>query len=343
MRIVVDAMGTDDAPNPELAGAIEAARDGLCEIVLVGDETVLKRGLARFPAQPNISVVHASEAIGMHEQPVMAVRKKKDASMLVGLRLVKNGEGDAFVSAGNTGAVMVAARTILMPIKGVQRSAVCQMLPTFKKPVVMLDLGANVDCTARHLCQFAEMGAVFAHHLLGVENPRVGLLNIGEEDIKGTEISRAVNRSLTAEPHVNFVGNVEPKAIFQGDTDVVVCDGFAGNLVLKTSEASASLMSSMLRRELEGSWLTKLGALLSRKAFVNLKKQVDPNEYPGASLLGVNGVCIILHGSSTAQGIANGIRGAVSPVKHDINRRIQEAMEDLRAAEDRVAEELTQG
>jgi len=199
-----------------------------------------------------------------------------------------------------------------------------------------------VDCTARHLCQFAEMGTVFARHLLKVENPRVGLLNIGEEDIKGTEISRSVNRSLTAEPHVNFIGNVEPKAIFKGDTDVVVCDGFAGNLVLKTSEASASLMSAMLRRELESSWLTKLGALLSRTAFVNLKKKVDPNEYPGASLLGVNGVCIILHGSSTAQGVANGIRGAVRAVQMDINRHIREAMEDLRAAEERLAEGLTQ-
>ena len=342
MRIVLDAMGADDAPSPEIAGAVEAARDGQCDIVLVGDETVLKRGLARFPTQPNISVVHASEAIGMHEKPVMAVRKKKDASMLVGLRLVKNGEGDAFVSAGNTGAVMVAARTILMPIKGVQRSAVCQTLPTFKEPVVVLDLGANVDCTARHLCQFAEMGTVFARHLLGKENPRVGLLNIGEEDIKGTEISRAVNRSLEAEPHVNFIGNVEPKAIFKGDTDVVVCDGFAGNLVLKTSEASASLMGAMLRRELESNWLTKLGALLSKNAFKNLKKKVDPNEYHGATLLGVNGVCIILHGSSTAQGVANGIRGAVHAVKHDINSHIREAMEDLRAAEERLAEGLTQ-
>lgn len=342
MRIVVDAMGADDAPRPEIAGAVEAARDAQCEIVLVGDETVLKRGLARFPTQPNISVVHASEAIAMHESPVAAVRKKKDASMLVGLRLVKNGEGDAFVSAGNTGAVMVAARTILMPIKGVQRSAVCQTLPTFKDPVVMLDLGANVDCTARHLCQFAEMGTVFARHMLRKENPRVGLLNIGEENIKGTEISRAVNRSLDAEPHVNFIGNVEPKAIFSGNTDVVVCDGFAGNLVLKTSEAAASLMGAMLRRELEGTWLTKIGALLSRAAFKNLKRKVDPNEYPGATLLGVNGVCIILHGSSTALGVANGIRGAVRAVQHNINAHIRDAMVELRQAEERLAEGIGQ-
>ncbi len=339
MRIVLDAMGSDNAPGPEIDGAIDASRDDALEILMVGDSTVLNPALQARRARPNIRVVHASEAIGMHEQPVMAVRKKKDASLLVGLRLIKRGEADAFVSAGNTGAVMVASRTILSPLKGVSRSAICQFLPTLKRPVVMLDLGANVDCTARHLCEFAEMGMVCAQRMLNIPEPRVGLLNIGEEQVKGNEVAKNVHRNLSREPHINFIGNVEPKRIFAGDADVVVCDGFVGNVVLKTSEAAASLMGQLLKKEIQKSWLSKLGALLARGAFQRLKQDVDPNEYPGAYLLGVNGLVLILHGSTTARGVSNAIRGARQAAAARLNDHINSGLEQLREAEARLAAE----
>jgi len=333
MRIVVDAMGSDDAPNPEVRGAVEASLESDTEIILVGDETLLKEKLAEFPKRGAVSIVHAAEAVSMQDSPAVAVRKKKNSSLLVGLRLVKEGKADGFMSAGNTGAVMLGSRVVLGPIKGVARSAICQVLPTKKKPVVVLDLGANVDCTARHLCEFAEMGHVFCQLTLGVENPRVGLINIGEEQAKGNDVAKTVHRQLTAADHINFMGNIEPKALFEGKADVAVCDGFIGNIILKTGEAMAGLMKTMLERELKATPLSLVGAFLSMGAFKRVRRATDPNFQPGAPLLGVNGIVTIVHGSSTHTGIKNAVLGARAEFDLGMNEHIREAIQELRAAE----------
>lgn len=333
MRIAVDAMGSDGAPDIEVKGAVAASLDQELEIILVGDEAVLRPQLDAHPKHGNISIIHASEAIGMNDQPVMAVRQKKDASLLVAMRLVKEGQADAVVSAGNTGAVMVAARTVLGPIRGVSRAALSQALPTVQGQVVLLDLGANVDCSSRQLCDFAEMGIAYSHYALGVENPRVGLMNIGEEVGKGSQVAKEAYRTLSATPHVNFVGNIEPRALFAGAVDVVVCDGFVGNIILKTGEAVAGLMAKLMREKLESSSMSKLGAVLARKSLQELKHTIDPNEYPGAPLLGINGIVIVLHGASSHRGVENAIRGAAIAIKNRLTDHIRENIEQLRSSE----------
>ncbi|HPO15177.1 MAG TPA: phosphate acyltransferase PlsX [Candidatus Hydrogenedentes bacterium] len=330
MRIAVDAMGSDRAPDVEVEGAVTASLESDTEILLVGDEAVLNEKLAKFTKHGAVSVVHATEAIKMNEPPVMAIRKKRDSSLMVAMRLVKENRADAFVSAGNTGAVVVAARTILGPLRGVARSAICQCLPTATGRVVLIDLGANVDCSTRQLCEFAEMGIAYSHYALGVENPRVGLLNIGEEVGKGGQVAKEVHQNLSAAAHVNFIGNIEPKAMYRGEADVVVCDGFVGNIILKTSEAVASLMGKLMREKLESSNMSKFGAVLARKSLYDLKKTIDPNEYPGAPLLGVNGVVIIIHGSSTPRGVSNAILGARTAFETKLNEHIHENIELLR-------------
>lgn len=342
MRIVLDAMGSDHAPAPEVQGAVDASLSGEFEIILVGPEDRLTQSLAGYKKKGAIQVVHAPDSIRMTDSPMEAARKKKDSSMHVGLRMVKRGEADAFVSAGNTGAVMICARTILRSIPGVARSAICQVLPSAKGEVVVLDLGANVDCTAKHLCQFAEMGMVYSRDMVGVENPRVGLLNIGEEQLKGNELSKAVHQHLTAAPHINFIGNVEPKALFAGAADVVVCDGFVGNVVLKTGEGVATLVTNLVKREIKATMLSRMGALLSLGAFKRIKRIVDPNEHHGAPLLGVQGTVIILHGASNALGIANGLRGAALALKRRVNDHIRIGIEELRTS-DLMLESLEEG
>ena len=333
MRIALDGMGSDGSPDIEVEGAVKASLESDTEIIITGDETILAEKLSKYAKKGNIRIVHASEAITMHESPVVAVRTKKDSSLLVAMRLVKEGKADACVSAGNTGAVMVAARTVLGPIRGVARSAVCQMLPTLTGRVVVLDLGANVDCSVRHLCEFAEMGIAYSHFAQGVQNPRVGLLNIGEEAAKGTVVAKEVHRILSNTPNINFVGNIEPKAMYNGEADVVVCDGFIGNIILKTSEAVAGVMGKLMRKAMESSNMSKLGAMLARNALQEIKKSVDPNEYPGAPLLGVNGTVMILHGSSTAIGISNGIHGGRQSFETKLNDHIRENIENLRSSE----------
>ena len=333
MRIALDAMGSDGAPDVEVAGAVAASLADETEILLVGHEEALAEKLTAFSKRGNVRVIHASEAIGMHEPPVMAVRKKKDASLLVAMRLVKEGEADAVVSAGNTGAVMVAARTVLGPMRGIVRSAISQCLPTEQGDVVVLDLGANVDCTVRQLCEFAEMGMAYAHFARGVENPRVALLNIGEEGVKGSQVAREVHAKLSAAPDVNFIGNVEPQGIFRGEADVVVCDGFVGNLFLKTSEAAAELMGRTIRAYLLSSSMSRLGGMLAHKALNDMRHRFDPNEFPGAPLLGINGLVIILHGSCNQQGVGDAIEGARVAHESRLNDHIRENIERLRAHE----------
>jgi glycerol-3-phosphate acyltransferase PlsX len=325
-------MGSDRAPLPEVEGAVKAAESGEYEIVLVGDEARLKAALSAYPKRGHISIVHAAEAIAMNDLPV-TIRRKRDSSLAVALRLHKQGEVDAVVSAGNTGAVVVGSRVMLGFIEGVARAAIAPVLPTAKDPVLILDQGATVDCSARHLCEFAEMGTVYSHNVLGVKNPRVGLLNIGAETAKGNELAKAVHHNLTAARGINFIGNIEPKAMFEGNADVVICDGFVGNMVLKTSEAAAWLMADLLKRQLKATWTSKLGALLSRGAFKRLKKTVDANHHPGAPLLGVNGVVVILHGATSSKGVANGIRGAVQAVQKEINEHIRQGVSELRRVE----------
>ena len=322
MRIAVDAMGSDGAPDVEVEGAVLASRDGDKEVILVGDQAVLEEKLAAFPKHGNITIVHASEAIGMHEKPVLAVRKKKDASLLVALRLVKKGEADAAVSAGNTGAVMVASRTILGSIRGVSRSAISQALPTLTGRVVLLDLGANVDCTAKHLCHFAKMGAAYSKYALGVDNPRVGLLNIGEEMVKGGQVAREAYQMLSTSPNINFVGNIEPRALYQGAADVAVCDGFVGNVAVKTMEGMAQAFGPFLKTEIDKSLLAKAGVLLAMGAIRNLRKRLDYAEYGGAPLLGVRGGVMICHGSSDQRAIKNAIRAAGTMARFGLDEEI---------------------
>ena len=333
MRIALDAMGTDNAPDAEVAGAVKVAQTTDLEIILVGDETMLGEKLAAYPKCANITIHHAPQVIGAHEQPVMAVRKKRQSSLVTAVRLVKDGAAQAVISAGNTGAVMVSARTILGAIRGVARSAITQTLPTVSGKVVVLDLGANVDCTARHLRDFAEMGIAYSHYALGVENPRVGLLNIGEEGGKGGAVAREVYHNLMLAPHVNFVGNVEPKAMVDGKADVVVCDGFVGNLFLKTSEAAASFLGRMLREYFESSSMSKIGAVLARKALHQLKQRMDPNEYWGAPLLGVNNLAVILHGATSPRGIETALLGTRVAVESDIIEHIRQNIRNLRQSE----------
>jgi phosphate acyltransferase len=340
MRIAVDAMGSDNAPDVEVEGAVAASLESGTQIILIGDEAVLTEKLAAHPKHGDIKIVHASQAITMDDSPSEALRHKKDSSLLVAMRLVKSGDADAIVSAGNTGAVHVSSRIVLGPIRGVSRSAICGTFPTMEGRVLLLDIGANVDCTARQLCEFAEMGIAYSHHAMGVEQPKVGLLNIGEEVAKGGQLAKEVHRNLTAAPHVNFIGNVEPRAMFNGDADVVVCDGFIGNLMLKTSEAVARLTGNMLKAEFEASSMNKIAAVLAGKSLRAIKARVDPNESSGAPLLGVNGIVIIIHGSTNADGVANAIQGARVAFDNRLNEHISENIAELRSVESKMRDQI---
>lgn len=333
MRIALDAMGTDNAPDAEIEGAVKAAQQNDLEVILVGDQALLEEKLAAFPKRGNIEIHHAPQVIGPHEQPVMAVRTKRQSSLVSAMRLVKEGQAQAAISAGNSGAVMVSARTVIGAIRGVARSAITQTLPTAEGQVVVLDLGANVDCSARHLCDFAEMGIAYSHYALGVENPRVALLNIGEEGGKGGAVAREAYHNLMLAPHVNFVGNVEPKAMVEGKADVVVCDGFVGNLFLKTSEAAGALLGRMLREYFESSNMSKIGAVLARKALQQMKQKMDPNEYWGAPLLGVNGLAVILHGATSPRGIESALLGTRVAAENHLIEHIRDNIAALRLRE----------
>lgn len=330
VRIALDAMGSDNAPDVDVEGAVQASLKSDVAIILVGDEALLQEKLDAYPKKGNITIRHAPEVIGMHEQPVMAVRQKRQSSLHVAMRLLKEGEAQGVVSAGNTGAVMVAGRTILGSVHGVARAALSQTFPTMQGEVVLLDMGANVDCTVRQLCEFAEMGVAYSHYALGVETPRVGMLNIGEEGGKGGAVMREVYHILSEANHINFVGNVEPRALFEGKADVMVCDGFIGNLFLKTSEAVALFMGRMLREHFESSSMSKIGAVLARKALGQMRHRVDPNEKPGAPLLGLNGTVICQHGSCSPRGIENAIYGARVAIQNNLDEHIYNNIVKLR-------------
>lgn len=322
MRIAVDAMGGDLGPEIVAKGAIEAARTNPSDltVVLIGDRGRLETIVSRHSLS-NVEIEHASEVIDPSEPPATAIRKKKDSSIAVAYRLIKEGKADALVSPGNTGAVVAGALVTIGRLHGVSRPAITTFYPAAKRWAVMLDVGANSECTPKNLLQFAIMGSVFAEQL-DIDNPRVGLLNIGEESSKGNQEVREAWKLLDM-GGVNFVGNVEGRDVLRGDVDVCVCDGFVGNIVLKFSESILSYTRDLFRREIKKSFRTRIGALLMKPVFNAFRNRLDYAEYGGAPLLGVNGVVIICHGKSSMRAIRNAILVARRSVKNDINGKIE--------------------
>ncbi len=326
MKIALDAMGGDHAPTAVVEGAILACQELPVEIILVGDETTLKK-LLPSPIPSSLSIFHAPTVIEMGESPLI-VRQKKDASICVATELVKNDSAVAVISAGNTGASMAAALFILGRLSGIDRPAIATPLPTLKGVSVLIDAGANVDCKPKHLVEFAIMGNVYAKDILGIAKPKVGLLNIGEEDSKGNELTKEVFQLLKKAP-VDFIGNVEGKEVYTGHADVIVCDGFIGNVALKVSEGLAEAIVQFLKREIGASIVSKAGALLMKPAFSRFKKKIDYAEYGGAPLLGVNGISIVCHGRSSPKAIKNAIRVAMESFEKGVNRHIREGVQQM--------------
>jgi len=327
-RIVLDAMGGDHAPENPIDGALaalEALEDGF-EIVLVGDEARIRRVLAdRNASTGRIHVHHAPDVVGMDEPAAAGLRKKRRSSISVGLELQKRGEADAFLSAGNTGAVMASALVTLGRIESISRPAIVTIFPTAGLPCLILDVGANVDCKPRHLLQFAVMGHVYARDVLDRGRPRIGLLSIGQEPGKGNDLTIAAH-TLLAGSGLHFVGNVEGRHILEGAVDVVVCDGFVGNVVLKFGESFLDFLGDVVREEVRERPLAAMGALLMRPAFRSIRRRLDYAEYGGAPLLGVDGVVIIGHGGSSAKALCNAVRVAFLAVERDLAGHVEEAM-----------------
>jgi glycerol-3-phosphate acyltransferase PlsX len=332
--IALDAMGSDRAPKPEVEGAIQAARQYGIAVLLVGREEVIQPELDRHSSAAGlpIEIVHASEVISMQDKAVQAVRAKRDSSMRVGLRLVREGEASGFVSAGNTGAAMATAKMVLGALPGVDRPALAAVFPTaLGTAATLLDVGANVDCKPQNLAQFAVMGEIYFRTMFGTPQPRVGLLSIGEEESKGNELTRESFQLLKQLP-LRFVGNVEGRDLYNGQVDVIVADGFVGNVALKVSEGVANLVRATLKETLRATITRQVGALLSRSAFADFKKRLDHTEYGGAPLLGVKGVCFITHGSSNANAIKNAVRVAAEFAEHRINAVIAKELGATQAA-----------
>jgi len=328
ITVALDAMGGDYAPVPEVEGAIAAARELGVRVILVGQEDVIRAELLRHPGARElpIQIVHASERITMEDRAGQALRTKKNSSVRVASRLVRDGEAQGLVSAGNTGAVMAVAKVVQGMVPGVDRPALASALPTLTgQPAVLIDVGANVDSTPRMLAQFAIMGEIYSRLILGVERPRIGLLSIGEEDHKGNELTRSVAPLLRALP-LHFIGNVEGRDLYSGKADVIVCDGFVGNIALKTSEGLVDLLAHTLQECLMASPRSKLGAWICKPAFAEFKRRLDYSEAGGAPLLGVKGVCVICHGSSNSKAIKNAIRVAAEFASRGVNARIEEEL-----------------
>jgi glycerol-3-phosphate acyltransferase PlsX len=311
MRIALDAMGGDYAPAVNIEGAIETVNDieGI-DIILVGDESSIKRELDSKKYLSNrISIKHASQVVGMDESPAVAIRKKRDSSINRAIELVKNGEADGFVSAGHSGVVMATALLLLRTSPSVDRPAIATIMPTLKAPFVLIDAGANLHCKPENLFQFGLMGSAYCRTIFERAKPKVALLSIGEEDTKGNELTKEAFK-LLKKADINFTGNIDGKDIFTGIADVVVCDGFTGNVVLKTSEGLADAIVKILKREIAEQSVGRIGYLLMKSALISFKKKTDYDEYGGAPLLGINGTCIISHGRSTAKAIKNALRVA---------------------------------
>jgi phosphate acyltransferase len=343
MRIVLDAMGSDDCPEPEIQAAIEAVRRFGDEIILVGPEDQLRAHLPQnTPETAKVRIVHAEETITMEDKglalALKAKRKASKTSMAVGMDLVKAGEADAFVSAGNTGGVLATAYYRLGTLPGVERPALTALFPVRGGYCVVADIGANPDCKPEHLLQFAIMGSVYANKVLGVSNPRVGLLSNGEEGGKGNALVRATY-PLLKESGLNFIGNIEAKELFGGEADVTAADGFTGNVLLKSSEAVAKFITDMLRQELMSTTRTKIGGLLAKPAFAKIKKTMDSGEVGAAPLLGINGLVFKGHGRSDAYAVFNAVRTARQAVEARLLEAIQDAVQERLSLAPAVKEE----
>jgi glycerol-3-phosphate acyltransferase PlsX len=327
ITIAVDAMGGDNSPRPEVEGSVLAAREFGVRVLLVGQPNVIRPELAKHSVRDlPIEIVPATEVITMEDHPAQAFRRKKDSSVHVAARLVRETKADGFVSAGNTGAVMTVARFLLGALESVDRVALAAPFPNAKGGVsVLVDVGANVDSKPEHLVQFAVMGEVYYRATFGHRRPRVGLLSIGEEEMKGNELTREVYNRLKESP-LHFVGNVEGGDLFSGDVDVIVCDGFVGNIALKICEGLALQIFRLLKKSLKSSLMSQVGAMLSQNAFKGLRKIIDYTEYGGAPLLGVRGVCVIAHGKSNANAVKNAIRVAAGLARASMNEKIEQGI-----------------
>ena len=330
-KIAVDAMGGDHAPAVVVEGALLAAQDVDAELILVGDKLTVEQECLRIGGKlPRFSILNATQTVSMDESPSVALRKR-DSSMKVAFEMIKRGEAQAVVSAGNSGAMMAIGMLVIGTLPQVTRPAILAIVPGTSKGTIIIDAGANVDCKPRQLLQFGIIGSVYAERGLGIVNPRVGVLSNGEEDSKGNELTRAASELLDSAP-INYVGYVEGRDFFSGKVDVIVCDGFTGNVALKTMEGVASFASEILKSGFEKSWLSRLGYLLTRQSLRHAYRKLDYAEYGGARLLGLDGIAIVAHGGSTALAIKNAIRVASESVSQNVNGHISSALESMAQA-----------
>ena len=327
MKIALDCMGGDMAPLfRNIKGAVEAVTENDFEIILVGEKNAIEKELSQYEETlPSITIEHAEQNVSMDESPSSAVRKKRNSSIWIALQLIKEGRAQAVVTAGNTGAAMAMAKIQLGTLQSVERPAIATLLPTPGGFSLLLDAGANVDSKPEHLYQFALMGSIYATAVARRNSPRIGILSIGQEESKGNELTRQTHKLLSESP-LNFIGNIEGRDIFTGKVDVIVCDGFVGNIVLKSTEGLAEMLESMLRAELKKGWRGELAGLLMKPLYKNFKKKLSHAEYGGAPLLGINGVCIISHGTSSGRAIKNALCCAKDFVNHNLNKHIEEAI-----------------
>ena len=325
MRIVIDAMGGDNAPDEIIKGVIEAADKVDAELVLVGIEKVIKEKLAEYDEKKNITIKNATEVITMEEVPTKAIKAKKDSSMVVGLNMIKEKEADIFISAGSTGALLTGALLNVGRIKGISRPALATVLPSQEDKFLLLDMGANANCKPEYLAQFAKMGAIYMEKTMGVKNPKVGLVNVGTEEEKGSDLAKGAHK-LLKESDLNFVGNIEGRDLMMGTVDVAVCDGFTGNVILKTLEGFGLAIFKILGEEIGKSLKNKVGALMMKPSLRALKHKMDYSEYGGALLLGIDGGVIKCHGSSKAKAITNAIKQAYEFTKNDTIETIRKQL-----------------
>jgi glycerol-3-phosphate acyltransferase PlsX len=325
MRIVVDAMGSDHYPTPDVAGAVMAAREWNDEIILVGDQTRIRAELAQHTLSGlRIEIVHANDVIKQTDKAADSATHKTQSSIHVGLRLVRDGQADAFVTAGNTGAALAAAILTLKRIRGIKRPALTAIFQNMTGYAVAADVGANVDCRPEYLVQFGIMASLYTELVIGISEPRVALLSNGEEESKGNNLVRETAPLMASQQHIHFIGNVEPKEVLSGATDIVIHDGFAGNIFIKSIEAAASMVKMLIRQEIEASMITRIGGGLAYPAFKRVTKRIDPFEIGGAPLLGVDGIVIVGHGRSNGLAIKNAVRQARQAIQVNVLQAIQE-------------------
>ncbi|MBE5812923.1 MAG: phosphate acyltransferase PlsX [Clostridiales bacterium] len=325
MKIVIDAMGGDNAPDEIIKGVVEVADEVDAELILVGIEKVIKEKLEEYDEKKNITIKNATEVITMEEVPTKAIKSKKDSSMVVGLNMIKEKEADIFISAGSTGALLTGALLNVGRIKGISRPALATVLPSQEDKFLLLDMGANANCKPEYLAQFAKMGAIYMEKTMGVKNPKVGLVNVGTEEEKGSDLAKSAHK-LLKESDLNFVGNIEGRDLMMGTVDVAVCDGFTGNVILKTLEGFGLAIFKILGEEIGKSLKNKVGALMMKPSLRALKHKMDYSEYGGALLLGIDGGVIKCHGSSKAKAVTNAIKQAYEFTKNDTIETIRKQL-----------------